>query len=305
MTTRTTTSWHRRSNRIQAQENGHIYFLAWWWRNIIKIDPFSRGGDDATHHRAITIEPHHSTPTIALKVNTFRLLSSFSPHLSGILLESNAYLMPRSLPMIMMPKRATKDGQEAKPPKQEAWKKRQKRLGKPAPKPVRDPLSEWTRRTSANSDKSQSKPAPRGNTLLYTSSTKSGETSATDWIRCQVRRRRLDRQFRLSAHNFGFDALEYSTAYPFAPSTIIAPCGSDLGRWWMNFELSWLRLHFPIGGTSLGSRSRPRLYKALSVWALFLSHDLYCIDLSLWVSIDCNLFTSSGSGSIFPSWIST
>lgn len=60
----------------------------------------------------------------------------------------------------------------------------------------------------------------------------------------------------------------------------------------MNIELNWLSFRLPIGGTSLGSTPRPRLYKTLVVWALFLTRDLYCVDLSLWVSIDCNLFTS-------------
>lgn len=73
---------------------------------------------DATQHSAFTIGPHRGTPTTRTKVNSFHLLPSIGYRVNGILLETNARDMNRS--MTMMPRGDDKDEPRAKTPKQEA-----------------------------------------------------------------------------------------------------------------------------------------------------------------------------------------
>src|SRR3954471_17369759 len=78
---------------------------------------------------AFTIGPHHATSTTPSKVNSFHISPSFGYHMNGILLETSAHAMNR--PMTMTPRGDDKRTPEAKTPKQEAWKRRRKKLLKP------------------------------------------------------------------------------------------------------------------------------------------------------------------------------
>ena len=90
---------------------------------------FEAGGDDAAQHMAFTIGPHHATSTIPSKVNSFHISPSFGYHVNGILLETSAHAMTR--PMTMTPRGDDKKTPETKTPKQEAWKRRRKKLRTP------------------------------------------------------------------------------------------------------------------------------------------------------------------------------
>src|SRR4051812_17722984 len=75
---------------------------------------------------AFTIGPHHATSTTPSKVNSFHMPPSFGYHMNGILLETRAHAMTR--PMTMTPRGDDKRTPEIKTPKQEAWKRRRKKL---------------------------------------------------------------------------------------------------------------------------------------------------------------------------------
>ena len=83
-------------------------------------------GDDAAQHMAFTIGPHHATSTTPSKVNSFHIPPSFGYHVNGILLETSSHAMTR--PMTMTPTEDDKKAPGTKTPKQEAWKRRRKKL---------------------------------------------------------------------------------------------------------------------------------------------------------------------------------
>src|SRR3954468_19241201 len=78
---------------------------------------------------AFTIGPHHATSTTPSKVNSFHISPSFAYHVNGILLDTSAHAMIR--PMTMTLRGDDKRTPGIKTPKQEAWKRRRKRLLKP------------------------------------------------------------------------------------------------------------------------------------------------------------------------------
>src|SRR5215216_3271606 len=107
---------------------------------------------------AFTIGPHHATSTTPSKVNSFHTPPSFGYHVNGILLDTRANAMTRT--MTMTPRGDDKRTPEIKTPKKEAWKRRRKKLlkldrslrsisgptPKPAPRTVRMPLRRRHRR---------------------------------------------------------------------------------------------------------------------------------------------------------------
>src|SRR3954469_20355679 len=95
------------------------------WPDLSRISAGIEGKAVAAQHMAFTIGPHQATSTTPSKVNSFHIPPSFGYHVNGILLETRAHAMTRT--MTMTP-RDDKRTPVIKTPKQEAWKRRRKKL---------------------------------------------------------------------------------------------------------------------------------------------------------------------------------
>src|SRR3954468_14993014 len=80
---------------------------------------------------AFTIGPHHATPTIPTKVNSFHISPSFGYHVDGILLETSTNAIPR--PLTMTPRGDDKKTPGTKTPSKTRGREGGRRLLAPGP----------------------------------------------------------------------------------------------------------------------------------------------------------------------------